>query len=79
MNKNHLNSLKRERDIFGLLKGEFVVQAVFTFTHQSYVCFVMEYMYGGDIGSLLQQYGYFDENTARFFISEIILAVDYLH
>ena len=39
----------------------------------------MEYLYGGDLGSILQKYYGFEEEVARFYIAEIILAVNYLH
>ena len=39
----------------------------------------MEYLIGGDLKSLLNVYGYFDENTARFYTGEIALALSYLH
>lgn len=79
MTKNHLDSLKKENQIFGVVSGDFVVKAVFTFIHENYICFVMEYMYGGDLGSLLEKCTAFEESWARFYISEIILATEYLH
>ena len=33
MNKNHLESLINERDIFGKVTGDYVVRAVYSFTH----------------------------------------------
>ena len=79
MSKNHLDSLKKENQIFKLVNGDFVVKAVFTFTYEIYICFVMEYMLGGDLGSLLEKYGRFDEEVSKFYLVEIILAVKHLH
>lgn len=79
MSKNHLDSLKKENQIFKLVDGDFVVKALFTFTYEIYICFVMEYMLGGDLGSLLEKYGRFEENIAKFYLAEIILAVKHLH
>jgi len=39
----------------------------------------MEYGSGGDIYSLLEHFGYFDEYTAKFYIAEAILAIEYIH
>lgn len=39
----------------------------------------MEYLIGGDVKSLLHIYGYFDEEMAVKYISEVALALDYLH
>lgn len=52
------------------------MRAVWTFIHLNYICFVMEYLNGGDLGSKLELYQSFDEDTARFYIAEIILAVE---
>lgn len=39
----------------------------------------MEYLIGGDVKSLLHIYGYFDQDMAVKYISEVALALDYLH
>lgn len=39
----------------------------------------MEYLIGGDVKSLLHIYGYFDQDMSVKFISEVALALDYLH
>eukprot|EP00828_Plagiopyla_frontata_P046307 TRINITY_DN8178_c0_g2_i1.p1 TRINITY_DN8178_c0_g2~~TRINITY_DN8178_c0_g2_i1.p1 ORF type:complete len:162 (+),score=21.24 TRINITY_DN8178_c0_g2_i1:110-595(+) len=59
--------------------GEFIVQAAWTFTHEHFICFVMEYLYGGDMGSILEKYCGLEEDVARFYIAELIIAVNYLH
>lgn len=40
---------------------------------------VMEYLIGGDVKSLLHVYGYFDEDMSLKYVSEVALALDYLH
>ena len=79
MGKNQLDSLKKEAQVFGVVSGEYVVKAIFSFVHETFLCIVMEYMKGGDISSLLEEYGLFEEETARVYIAEIILALEYLH
>lgn len=79
MNKNKLEDLKTESKIFDCISSEFVVNAYFKFTYESFICFVMEYLNGGDFGHLLKSEQYFDECVAKFYISELILAVEYLH
>lgn len=39
----------------------------------------MEYLIGGDVKSLLHIYGYFDQDMAVKYLSEVSLALDYLH
>lgn len=79
MNENRIASLKAERNVFALLEGDYVVKAVYTFTHENYICFVMEYMIGGDFASILEKYGYLDEDIAKFYIAELMLATESLH
>ena len=79
LTNNHLNMLKHENDIFKMIKGEMFVNAIFTFSYKNFICFVMEYMYGGDLGALLFNKGLFDESVAKYYIAEIIQAVDSLH
>jgi len=78
-NSNELNNLKNENRVFGRAEKDFVVRALFTFTHDTFICFAMEYMVGGDFGDIIQKYGCLDEDIARFYIAEIVLALEYLH
>lgn len=62
-----------------MLSGDFVVKAIFTFVHEQFICFVMEYMMGGDFAHILQDYGYLEEDMAKFYVAEVVLALEYLH
>lgn len=79
MNKNKYISLKTESKIFELVNSEFVIKSYFKFSHDIFFCFVMEYMHGGDFSKLLQKLGRFDENITKFYIAELILAIEHLH
>lgn len=79
MERNQIESLTAERTVFGVLMGDFVVKAIWTFKHKTFLCFVTEYMRGGDFQFILEQYTCLDEDTAKFYIAETILALDYLH
>jgi len=65
--------------VFGRAQKDFVVRALFTFTHDTFICFAMEYMLGGDFGDILHKYCCLEEDVARFYIAEIVLALEYLH
>ena len=79
MERNKIESIQAERTVFGVLMGDFVVKAIWTFKHKSFLCFVMEYMRGGDFQYILEDYTRLDEETAQFYIAETVLALDYLH
>lgn len=76
---NNIDSLKNEKEIFKVLKGNWFVKATFTFVHENYFCIVMDFMVGGDIGNLLEEYGALDENVSRFYIAQVVMALDSLH
>lgn len=77
--KNQVKALKAEKEIYGVIKGDYVVKAMYTFTWDHCICFVMEYMIGGDLGFILQEYGRLDEEVAKFYAAEIVLAIEHLH
>ena len=41
-------SLKAERDVFAIVNGDFVAKAYYSFIYKGYICFVLEYLSGGD-------------------------------
>ncbi|CAG2160272.1 unnamed protein product [Oppiella nova] len=46
---------------------------------KNYLCFAMEWCCGGDLMFHVQKSGKFDENKARFYASEILCAVEFMH
>lgn len=71
--------LESESHIYDIIFGDFFVKAAFKFIHENYVCFVMEYMSGGDFNTILHDYSRLDENSVRFYIAELVLALENLH
>ena len=57
----------------------YLVNGYYTFQGTQHFYFIMEYMPGGDLGSLLEEYGRFEVNVARFYAAEIILCLEFLH
>lgn len=40
---------------------------------------VMEFMKGGDLSNLLEESGCFEEDMARYYIAQMVLALEQLH
>jgi len=68
-----------ERDILNKVNNDFIVRGVYTFQTNQYLYIVMEYMKGGDFCNLLESIHALTEDAARFYLAQMILAVDYLH
>jgi serine/threonine protein kinase len=68
-----------ERNILNEIDNEYVVRGVYTFQTSKFLYIVMEYMKGGDFANLLENIGAFEEDAAKFYLAQIILAVSYLH
>ncbi|XP_034428846.1 serine/threonine-protein kinase greatwall isoform X2 [Hippoglossus hippoglossus] len=79
VDKNMTGQMKAERDALALSKSPFIVHLFYSLQTSTKIYLVMEYLIGGDVKSLLHIYGYFDLDMAVKYISEVALALDYLH
>ncbi|XP_041039187.1 serine/threonine-protein kinase greatwall isoform X2 [Carcharodon carcharias] len=79
IHKNMVHQLQAERAALALSKSPFIVHLYYSLQSANNVYLVMEYLNGGDVKSLLHIYGYFDEDMAVKYISEVAVALDYLH
>ncbi|KAI4347283.1 hypothetical protein L6164_008105 [Bauhinia variegata] len=77
--KNAVESILAERDILITVRNPFVVRFFYSFTDRMNLYLVMEYLNGGDLYSLLRNLGCLDEEVARVYIAEVVLALEYLH
>lgn len=77
--KNLVNAVRAERNALAKAHNPFVVKLFYAFQSQENLYLVMEYLIGGDLASLLRNLQYFDEDMARKYAAEIILALSYLH
>ena len=68
-----------EADILSKVNNDYIVRGVYNFQTEKYLYMVMEYMKGGDFANLLENVGAFEEEVARFYIAQIVLALEYLH
>lgn len=71
--------LDTEREIMCRASHPSVVALYWSFRASGTVFFVMSFARGGDLFALLDTVGNLEEETAIFYIAELILAVEYLH
>ncbi|KAM7509873.1 hypothetical protein LguiB_008748 [Lonicera macranthoides] len=70
-----------EREILQSLDHPFLPTLYSHFETEKFSCLVMEFCPGGDLHSVRQKQPgkYFPEHAARFYVAEVLLALEYLH
>jgi len=77
--KTNMNHISNEAKILKYVQHPFIVNSYWSFQSKECIYFAMEYASGGDIYSLLERFGNFDQSVAKFYIAETIDALAYLH
>ena len=77
--KNLVDSVYAERNIMAVTHNPFVVRLYYSFQSRSFLYMVMEYLNGGDLGTLLEGMGYMSEDLAMLYTAQIVLALEHLH
>ncbi|CAB0027895.1 unnamed protein product [Trichogramma brassicae] len=70
---------KAERNILEAVKHPFIVDLIYAFQTGGKLYLILEYMCGGELFHHLNDEGVFLEDTACFYLCEIILALQHLH
>eukprot|EP01137_Pigoraptor_chileana_P033686 Opistho-2@24962 len=79
LRRNQIAHVKAERDILAEADNEWVVKLFYSFQDSEKLYFVMEYVPGGDMMTMLIRMGTFPEAMCRFYIAELTLAIDSVH
>lgn len=77
--KNQVQHVKSERNILALAENPWVVELSYTFQDEKHLYFVMEYLPGGDLMTILIKRDILPESEARFYLAECVLAVESVH
>ncbi|MEN2495524.1 MAG: Microtubule-associated serine/threonine-protein kinase 1, variant 2 [Marteilia pararefringens] len=77
--KNKIDKLFSERDIHVYLNSHFIANLFGTFTTHDRVCFVIEYISGGDLATYINEGFHFHHDKIRDFTAQLVLAINFLH
>lgn len=77
--KNMAVQIINERNTLALSDCFFVVPLFYSFETAHEVHLIMEFMSGGDFSRIIRHFGALSEDTARFYIAEAAIALNYLH
>ena len=77
--KNQIIHVLNEQIFMSRAKSPWIVELKASFQEDDYLYLVMEYLPGGDLMNLLIKKDILTENEAKFYISELILAIESIH
>lgn len=75
----HLKYAITECNVLKKADHPFIIRLHYSFQTPDYLYMILDYCPNGDLSLHLNQKQIFEENEAKFFIAEVILAMDYLH
>uniref|UniRef100_A0AC35TH39 Ribosomal protein S6 kinase n=1 Tax=Rhabditophanes sp. KR3021 TaxID=114890 RepID=A0AC35TH39_9BILA len=78
-NKKDTDHTKAERNILEAVKSEFICDLHYAFQTGGKLYLILEYLSGGELFTHLEREGIFMEDTACFYLAEIIIALEHLH
>eukprot|EP01017_Pseudomicrothorax_dubius_P034941 TRINITY_DN4844_c0_g1_i1.p1 TRINITY_DN4844_c0_g1~~TRINITY_DN4844_c0_g1_i1.p1 ORF type:complete len:700 (+),score=195.55 TRINITY_DN4844_c0_g1_i1:112-2211(+) len=77
--KNQVTHIRAERDVLARSDNPWIVELKCSFQDEKYLYLVMEYLGGGDLMTLLMKRDILTESESKFYIAELILALESVH
>ncbi len=77
--RSEVSHIMSERQVLAQMHHPFIVNLKFSFQTEDKLYMVLSLVNGGELFKHLQDVGQFDENRAKFYTSELLLALEYLH
>ena len=77
--KNQIIHIRNEQLIMSKIKSPWIIELKASFQEDDYLYLIMQYLAGGDLMALLIKKDILSENEAKFYISELILAIESIH
>ena len=68
-----------EKSILSRMDHPFIVRLAATFQDKKFLYMALEYIVGGEFFTHLRKAGRFEHPAARFYVSQIVLAFEYMH
>ena len=80
-NPTEKQNIRTERAVLAKLNHPFIMRLYYAFQTKVNLYFITKFMYGGELNYHIykEKNNYFSEEKTRFYASEIILAINYLH
>ncbi|KAL9049246.1 MAG: hypothetical protein Q9162_007321 [Coniocarpon cinnabarinum] len=77
--RDQLAHVRSERDVLAESDSPWVVKLHTTFQDKVFLYMLMEFLPGGDLMTMLIKYEIFSEDITRFYMAELVLAIEAVH
>ncbi|EGR30379.1 protein kinase domain protein [Ichthyophthirius multifiliis] len=78
-NRKQEKHVMTERNLLINLNHPFIIKMEYSFQSEAKLYFCLEYCPGGELFNLLQKREQFNEDQTRFYVSQIVLALEFIH
>lgn len=79
MGVSDLAHVKSERDVMADSDSPWIVNLYYSFQDATNLYLIMEFLPGGDMMSMLIRYDVFSEDITRFYIAQLVCAIEAVH
>ncbi|CAL9175357.1 unnamed protein product [Musa hybrid cultivar] len=79
LRRGQVEHVKAERNLLAEVDSNCIVKLYCSFQDDDYLYLIMEYLPGGDVMTLLMRKDILNEDEARFYIGESVLAIESIH
>ncbi|XP_025191950.1 cAMP-dependent protein kinase catalytic subunit beta-like [Melanaphis sacchari] len=79
LKRNYLQHVTNEKQLLSNLRHPFIIQMEYCAKDVCNLYFIMPFIVGGDLFSLMSERGVLDELHAMFYAGQMVLALEYLH
>lgn len=79
LRKEQVNHAWSERHVLVAADHPFVCKLCYAFQNKDYLYLIMEFLPGGDLMTLLIERDTLSEDDARFYVAEMVVAIDTIH
>lgn len=76
---NQVEQTQTEKRILFAVNFPFIITMAYYFKDAKYIYFVLPFINGGEMFTILRKHGKFDEKKSTFYAAQIVLAFEYLH
>jgi len=77
--QNQEDHTKTERLLLEMINHPFIINLEYAFQSKESLYLVTEFMQGGELFQHLRNHGKFTEEEAKFYVVEVLLALDFIH